>query len=298
MQKRFIAIDLGSNAVRLSVAASLSSGELVRESSYRVPLRLGEDVFSTGSISAATERKMVSVFLAFRYLIQFFEPTAYRACATSAMREALNGDYITQEILKKTGIRLEIISGKEEAQFLFANRAERILHKGSSLLYVDVGGGSTEISLIVRGIPLRSESFRIGAVRYLKGKVEDKEWDRLREYAKGLPVAQDTEFIGSGGNIEKLCELASGNDAFKALGRKELKEVIDKLESLSYEERIRQYKLKPDRADVIVPAGKIYYNIMKWLDLKEIQVPKVGVSDGILRSLAESNHTAGEPRYI
>lgn len=298
MQKRFIAIDLGSNAVRLSVAASLSSGELVRESSYRVPLRLGEDVFSTGSISSATERKMVSVFLAFRYLIQFFEPAAYRACATSAMREALNGDYITQEILKKTGIRLEIISGKEEAQFLFANRAERILHKGSSLLYVDVGGGSTEISLIVRGIPLRSESFRIGAVRYLKGKVEDKEWDRLREYAKDLPVAQDTEFIGSGGNIEKLRELAIGNEADKSLGRKELKDIIDRLESIPYEERIRKYGLKPDRADVIVPAGKIYYNIMKWLDLKEIQVPKVGVSDGILRSLAESNHTAGEPRYI
>ena len=298
MQKRFIAIDLGSNAVRLSVAASLSSGELVRESSYRVPLRLGEDVFSTGSISSATERKMVSVFLAFRYLIQFLEPAAYRACATSAMREALNGDYITQEILKKTGIRLEIISGKEEAQFLFANRAERILHKGSSLLYVDVGGGSTEISLIVRGIPLRSESFRIGAVRYLKGKVEDKEWDRLREYAKDLPVAQDTEFIGSGGNIEKLRELAIGNEADKSLGRKELKDIIDRLESIPYEERIRKYGLKPDRADVIVPAGKIYYNIMKWLDLKEIQVPKVGVSDGILRSLAENNHIAGEPRYI
>lgn len=298
MQKRFIAIDLGSNAVRLTVAATLPSGELVRESSYRVPLRLGEDVFSTGSISAPTEKKMVSVFLAFRYLIQFFEPVAYRACATSAMREARNGDYISQEILKKTGIRLEIISGKEEAQFLFANRAEKILHKGSSLLYIDVGGGSSELSLIVRGIPLRSESFRIGAVRSLKGKVDEQEWNRFREFAEKLPVAPDTEIIGSGGNIEKLRELALENNTDKSLGRKELKDIIDKLECVSYEERICKYRLKPDRADVIVPAGKIYYSVMKWLNLKEIQVPKIGVSDGILRSLAETNHFPSEPRYV
>lgn len=298
MTKRFIAVDLGSNAVRLTVAGLLPSGELARESSYRVPLRLGDDVFSTGLISEETEKRMTSVFLAFRYLIQFFEPVAYRACATSAMREALNGVSVAENIFKRTGVRLEIISGKEEAQFLFVNREDLLAKKGSSLLYIDVGGGSTEVSYIVRGIPLKSDSFRIGAVRSLKGKVTPAEQNRLAVFLSEVPANSETRVICTGGNIEKLKELCDSNEKNRTFSCKELKEVLDKLNKLSVEERIKEFCLKPDRADVIVPAGKIYYSILKKLDLKEFQVPKMGVSDGILRSLAEKHKNATEPRFV
>lgn len=287
MPESLIAIDLGSNAVRLIVASVLKSGELKRVSSYRVPLRLGDEVFSSGMISTSKIEQVISVFQAFKHLIDFFDPWAYRACATSAMREAGNAPEVVQMIREQTGISLEIISGEEEARLLLANRNEKIVPAGFSSLYIDVGGGSTEVSLIQEETTLKSASFRIGSIRSLNGKVAPEEWEYLRQWVQELPITPNTLAVGTGGNIGKLRDLSEESGKVTTLSRKKLKDLLDRLAALSYEERMGKYNLKPDRADVIVPAGQIYHSILKWLGLKEITIPMVGVSDGILRELAQ-----------
>lgn len=289
--ERVAAIDVGSNAVRLVVARIFREAgkDLVkREASYRIPLRLGEDVFVSGELGATKQEKLVEVFQAFHHLERFFAPRSLRACATSALREARNGEEVARLVRQKTGVPLEIISGSEEAALLFSCHLEEecALDQQESYLYIDVGGGSTELTLMEKGRPVLSESFRIGTVRTLQNKVDPAEWERVRDWLRALPGEQKpTAAIGCGGNIGKIFDLLDYQGDKQALSRKAIRELIEKLDSLSYAERMTRYGLKPDRADVIVPAGRIFLQVMHWAGLKGIYVPKVGIADGILYQL-------------
>ena len=287
---RLAAIDMGSNAVRLVIGrvhVTAKDRFLKREASYRIPLRLGDDVFRDGSIPAAKIEQLRQVFMGFQHLLAFFAPKAIRACSTSAMREASNGVAITEMLLAETGIRMEIISGKHEAELLFMNKFdEDTLDSRKTYLFVDVGGGSTELTLMDKGRPLASESFRIGTVRSLQGKVLESEHERLRKWVENMPHGMEpTLAIGTGGNIGKIYDMTEHSALDQKLSRRALREVLEKIESTGFEDRIRKLGLKPDRADVIVPAGRIYYQVMKIADIKDMVVPKVGVSDGILQEL-------------
>lgn len=288
---RFAAIDVGSNAIRLVIGRVYNSDKkppfLKREASYRVPLRLGDDVFREGAIPPAKVQQMVQVFQSFHHLLAFFAPVATHACATSAMREAVNGPAVVEQVLRATGIQLDIISGQREAELLFSNSFEEDgLDHNKPFLFIDVGGGSTEVTLMDKGKSLASESFRVGTVRSLQGMVAASELERMKSWVENMPhPVEPTKAIGTGGNIGKLFDMAEHSITEHSITRKVLKDTLEKIEALSYEERIEKLGLKPDRADVIVPAGKLYSQVMKWADIKEILVPKVGVSDGILQGL-------------
>ena len=287
---RFAACDVGSNAVRLVVSRVLGNTErfLQREASYRVPLRLGDEVFIDGSISSGNLSALVQVFKSFRLLIEFFKPEKLRACATSALREAENGREVAQRVWDESGVRLEIITGAEEARTLFSIHHEAGLSPARDYLYIDVGGGSTELTLLSEGRVIKSESFRIGGVRLLRSRVEASEWDRMKAWIDDLPRGiRLTEAIGTGGNISKIYDLVVGTPGGE-ISRRRIREVVQTLEPLSIEKRMREYGLKPDRADVIVPAGKVYYQVMKWADIKSMVVPKLGVADGLLAQMFEA----------
>jgi exopolyphosphatase / guanosine-5'-triphosphate,3'-diphosphate pyrophosphatase len=286
---RFAACDVGSNAIRLVISRVIGHLDrfLQREASYRVPLRLGEDSFKRGVLSEEKIDGLVEVFKAFRLLIGFFKPEKLRACATSAMREAQNGRAVVDRIWNDTGIRLEIITGAEEARTLFSNHLEAGLSPQKDYLYVDVGGGSTELTLLSEGKVIRSESFRIGGVRLLQTGVDASEWDRMKAFIDELPRGiRAIEAIGTGGNISKIYDLVVGTPGGQ-LSRRRIREVVQTLEPMDIEQRMRSYGLKPDRADVIVPAGKVYYQVMKWADIKAMLVPKLGVADGLLSQMFE-----------
>jgi len=284
--RRFVACDVGSNAVRLAVASVQGQPPfLVREASFRVPLRLGQDVFSTGGILNRTSDDLVEVFHAFSHLIGFFRPEAVRACATSAMREANNGEEVAARVRREAGIPLEIITGSDEAELILSLRADSAGDEGDDLLYIDVGGGSTELTWLRDGKPTAAESFRIGGVRILSGRTAASEWERMHAWIDHLPRGiRPVSAVGTGGNIEKLHELALGETS-EPLTRHRLHEILDSLEPLGVEERMREFRLKPDRADVIVPAGRVYHQVLKWAGIRSISVPKAGLVDGILQRL-------------
>ena len=282
--RRFAAIDVGSNAVRLALAGVQGHPPfLVREASFRVPLRLGKDVFANGKVHERTADDLVEVFKGFWHLIAFFRVESVRACATSAMREAKNGEDVAARVRHEAKIPLEIISGAVEAELILALREKE--DDGSDHLYIDVGGGSTELTWLRDGKPLAAESFRIGGVRILSGHLDDTEWDRMHDWIDGLERGiRPVSAVGTGGNIEKLHELSLG-DTEEPLTRHRLREILESLEPLSVEERMREYRLKPDRADVIVPAGRVYHQVLKWANIRTIAVPKAGLADGILQGL-------------
>lgn len=284
---RLAACDVGSNALRLVVAAVVGEQDafLQREASYRVPLRLGDEAFTSGVLAEDTIESLVEVFKAFRLLLNFFKPVKLRACATSAMREAENGMAVCDRVWRESGIRLEIITGGEEARTLFSNHLEAGLSPQKDYLYVDVGGGSTELTLLSEGRVMRSESFRIGGVRLLRSRVDPLEWERMKSWIEDLPRGIRTiDAIGTGGNISKIYDLVVGTPG-GTLSRRRIREVVESLEPMDLEQRMRAFGLKPDRADVIVPAGKVYHQVMKWADIKGMVVPKIGVADGILSQM-------------
>ena len=260
----FAAIDIGSNAVRLLIKQleNPESTVLTKVQLVRVPLRLGFDVFSKGYISDEKKKDMVRLMKAFRQLMKIYRVDVYRACATSAMRDAANGREIIESIYKATGIGIDIIDGKEEAAIIYGNHIEKNNGLDGNLLYVDVGGGSTETNLISEGRLIFSASYNIGTVRMLNGSVRDSEWERLGSDLKGLvPTYPGIDLIGSGGNIH------------------------ESLASLTVEERIERYDLKPDRADVIVPAARIFLTIAETVAAGYIYIPMIGLSDGIIDGL-------------
>lgn len=290
---KFGAIDIGSNAVRLLVeeVRRTPSGRVhVEKVSFtRVPLRLGDDVFETGTIGPAKSEALVKTMKAFWYLMDVHGVENYLACATSAMREAENGKALRNWVKRKANIDIEIIDGKREADLIFGGFTT-VAGMGSTgdFLYIDVGGGSTEVTLIRNGLRLRSQSFKLGTVRALKDRIPDGEWDAVASFVEQVTGEEDALLsIGTGGNINRLHRLAGG-PRFEPISRERLREVHDQVKALTYEERMEQLGMKPDRADVIVPAGDIYLRVMELAGSDQILVPKVGLSDGmILAQFAE-----------
>ena len=290
----YAAIDIGSNAVRLlikEIKEEQGKAHFSKVLMLRVPLRLGFDVFDIGKISEKKEKNMIRLMKAFRHLMTIYDVKHCRACATSAMRDAKNGMDIIKQIEKKTGVHIDIIDGQEEAKIIYNNHVEHMEDQKGNYMYVDVGGGSTEINLLSEGQLVCSRSYNIGTVRMLNNAVKDSEWERLKndlaELAKSYP---QTNIIGSGGNINKLYRLADKKNKKKmTMQVSVLQELHTRLKALSLEERMEQFGMKPDRADVIIPAGEIFLTIANIIGASYIHVPVIGLSDGIIDELYLQN---------
>lgn len=286
--QKIAAIDIGSNAVRLlisSVDETAEGTQFKKVLLVRMPLRLGEDSFSVGKITELRARKLIKVMKAFKNLMEVHEVESYRACATAAMREAKNGKRLVAKIKEKTKIDIEIIDGSIEAKMIYESHMADRLDIANNYLYVDVGGGSTEISVIVKGEMAASKSFNIGTIRILRKKVSDEEMTAMKDFlidvkAKYAPI----EIIGSGGNINKLHRLAKLNKE-EILNISKLEDIYDKLKKLTIEERMERYDMNLDRADVIIPASEIFIHIAAITGIKEIYVPTFGLVDGIVHKL-------------
>ncbi len=286
---KFAAIDIGSNAVRLifiNIYETPAGPQFIKDAMYRVALRLGEEAFLKGKISKTKEAEMLSTMKAFRHLIDIHKPIQIMACATSAMRDAKNAKEIVQKIYKKTGIQIQIISGQKEAELILSNHVEKFqLESDKNYLYIDVGGGSTELILLSKGKLVDKWSFNIGTLRMTLGKVREKHWKELDvwvDHFKGK--YQPLYGIGSGGNINTIQK--------HFVKRKEqdvhfddLSLTLKSLENLTIDERILKYGFRPDRADVIVPAAKIFMHIMARLNIDTLFVPKVGLGDGMIHEM-------------
>lgn len=286
---KYAAIDIGSNAVRLLISNIIEEKDkptIFRKSSLvRVPIRLGADVFLNSEISAESTQRMVDTMQAFALLMKSHRVDKFKACATSAMREANNGRDVSRLILKKTGIPIDIIEGEEEAAIIAATDLHAFIDNNKTYLYVDVGGGSTEFSVIHNGEKTVSKSFKIGTVRLLNDIVKKETWQELEVWIKRQTEDYEkVDVIGSGGNINKIFKI-SGKAIGKPLTYFYLTSYYNMLQSHSYEERITQLDLNQDRADVIIPATRIYLSAMKWSGAKDIYVPKIGLADGIIKSV-------------
>ena len=287
--KKYAAIDIGSNAVRLLIAIIIEEeGKPTRfkkSSLVRVPIRLGADVFLKNTISNENKRRLKDTMMAFKLLMKSHKVEKYKACATSAMREAANGNEIAQEIFEHSKIQIDIIDGEEEAAIIAETDLHEYIDNDRNYVYVDVGGGSTEFSIIHNGEKVTSKSFRIGTVRLLNDIVKRETWLELENWIKANTAKYDkVDVIGSGGNINKIFKI-SGKAIGKPLTYFYLSTYYHTLKSYSYEERITELDLNQDRADVIIPAMQIYLSAMKWSKAKHIYVPKIGLSDGIIKSL-------------
>ena len=253
----------------------------------RVPLRLGFDVFALGELSENKAVKLRRLMKAFRQLMKIYEVTDYRACATSAMRDARNGKTVIKKILKDTGIRIEIIDGQEEARIIYNNHIECLEDRTGNYIYVDVGGGSTEINLLTNGVLVQSLSYNIGTVRMLSDAVKEETWSQMENDLIRLTDSfTDINIIGSGGNINKLYRLAEKKDKKQQrMPISSLRSMYEKLAPLTPEQRMKEFELKADRADVIVPAAKIFLIIAEIVKAEYIHVPVIGLADGIIDSL-------------
>lgn len=286
---QFAAIDIGSNAVRLlisNVFENASQTTFKKQSLIRVPLRLGADAFLYKHIPKEKQEEFVQAMHAFRHLLNIYKPIKIRALATSAFREADNGQALAERVLLETGINIEIVSGKEEAEVVYANGLRENMDADKSYIYMDIGGGSTELTFFHNHEAIASRSFNIGSIRLLMNSVSDATWDEMKSWVKDIKgeINGEISLIGSGGNVNKYCKLLM-KDYGEALGYGEIYALYKRLKDLSTEQRIQMLYLNPDRADVIVPAGKIFTSIMRWSDAKIAYVPKIGVSDGIIKML-------------
>lgn len=287
----YAAIDIGSNAVRLLIKSidreAVQEKKIKKVMMLRVPLRLGFDVFSIGELSEKKADKLRRLMKAFRQLMKIYDVDDYRACATSAMRDARNGRTIIKKIEKDTGIRIEIIDGQEEARMIYNNHIECMEDRLGNYMYVDVGGGSTEINLLTNGELVWSVSYNIGAVRMLSNAVKEGTWQQMEEeLMKVTEGVAAINIIGSGGNINKLFRLADKKDKkLQRLPVSSLQTVYDVLKPLTPEERVEAFSLKQDRADVIVPAAEIFLKIAEVVHAEYIYVPVIGLSDGIIDNL-------------
>ena len=287
----YAAIDIGSNAVRLLIKSidreAVQEKKIKKVMMLRVPLRLGFDVFSIGELSEKKADKLRRLMKAFRLLMIIYDVDDYRACATSAMRDARNGRTIIKKIEKDTGIRIEIIDGQEEARMIYNNHIECMEDRLGNYMYVDVGGGSTEINLLTNGELVWSVSYNIGTVRMLSNAVKEGTWQQMEEeLMKVTEGVAAINIFGSGGNINKLFRLADKKDKkLQRLPVSSLQTVYDVLKPLTPEERVEAFSLKQDRADVIVPAAEIFLKIAEVVHAEYIYVPVIGLSDGIIDNL-------------
>ena len=293
--EKLAGIDIGSNAIRLLVANVITEKNnehpsFKKSALVRVPIRLGADTFLKGNISEENKNRMIKALEAFKLLMEVHGVQNYYACATSAMREAKNGKEVVQEIFEKTNVKINLIDGKKEAAIIFSTDLTNIIENDKSYVYVDVGGGSTEITIFSNGKIINSKSFKIGTVRLLNKQKSFKEvWEHMEVWIKANTQKMHKPIlIGSVGNINKIFKL-SGKPIGKPLSLIYMKAQYHFLKKMSFEERITELDLNPDRADVIIPATKIYLSAMKWSSAKKIYVPKIGLADGIVKSLYFKN---------
>lgn len=287
--KKYAAIDIGSNAMRLLIANIVEQNEketqFNKSSLVRVPIRLGQDAFTVGSISEENIDRMCDAMKAFTLLMKVHKVEQYKAFATSAMREAYNGKEVSEIIKKKTGIKIEIIDGKKEAAIIASSDLHTLIKTDKTYLFVDVGGGSTEFTLFSDGKMIISRSFKAGTVRLLNDMVHELVWDEIEKWIRSNTEEYDeVTLIGSGGNINKLFKM-SGKSEDKPLSYIYMNSQYSFLNSLTYEQRISELGLNSDRADVIIPATRIYLNAMKWSGARNIYVPKIGLADGIVKAM-------------
>ena len=287
--EKYAAIDIGSNAIRLLIVTVIEQEgrppQFKKTSLVRVPIRLGADVFLEDRISDENYKRMVDAMNAYMLLMKTHKVKRYRACATSAMREANNGQEIAKKIKEETGIDIQIIDGKDEAAIIASTDLRDIIDDNKVFLYVDVGGGSTEFTVFANGKNVASQSFKLGTVRILNDMVRKSEWDDVKDWIKEHTKKYDrVNCLGSGGNINSIYK-GSGKKIGKPLSYFYLSSFYQRLKSYTYHERIFELQMNPDRADVIVPATRIYLSAMKWSKSKNIFVPKIGLSDGIIKSL-------------
>ena len=289
---RYAAIDIGSNAVRLLIAditRTEKGFEFKKNTLVRVPLRLGDDAFLDHAISERKMDDLIKTMIAFKNLMDVYHVSKYLACATSAMREAENGKDVIKKIKKFANIDLEIIEGQREANIIYANHIEQNLDINKSYLYIDVGGGSTELSVFVNKAPIASKSFDIGTIRILDNQDKEETWEEMRVWVKEhTRNLKNLAGIGTGGNINKLFKMSEEKEGMP-LSFQKLKSMYNDLNSHSLKERIQVFGLNPDRADVIIPAAEIFITLMKWTGVKQVYVPRVGMADGIINLLIEEN---------
>lgn len=287
--RKFAAIDIGSNAIRLlinNVIEQKDKPTLFKKSELvRVPVRLGEDSFLRGEISDSSLKRLIKTMQSFDLLMQVYGVEKYMACATSALREARNGQEVIERVQQESNIKIDIIDGKREAAIIASTDLKDVIKTDRLYLYVDVGGGSTEFTIFDKGAPVVSRSFEIGTVRILNNLVKDTVWDDIKAWI-ALHIGQDrlVEIIGSGGNINKLHKM-SGRKIGQPLSYIWLNAQYHFLNSMEYEDRIAELGLNQDRADVIIPATKIFLNAAKWSKAKKIHVPKIGLADGMIKTL-------------
>lgn len=284
------AIDIGSNAARLLICEVTTLGKecrFDRLNFLRIPLRLGFDVFAKGVIGTRRKKMLIETIDVFARLIRIHEVDHYIACATSAMRDAENAKEIIKEIRQQTGIGIDVISGDLEAEIIYENHIAEGLDAGHSYLYIDVGGGSTELTFYHRSEVVFQRSFNVGAIRMLTEHLDDSVWQEMKQFLREFARKYDqVTAIGSGGNINKLASLVNGK-SLKPISIETVRDMHKELSELSVDERMLRYKLKRDRADVIVPALLIYSHLMKWGGIQEIYVPKIGLADGLIHHLHE-----------
>lgn len=284
--KKFAAIDVGSNAIRVLISNIIESKEGVyfqKNALVRAPIRLGEDSFTLGEISKKNIKRMVKAMRAFKLLMKVHGVSHYQAFATSALREANNSIEVIDQIKKKAGIKIEIIDGRKEAEVISYSKLSEFLNSQKTFLFVDVGGGSTEFTIINEGKRISSKSFKIGTVRLINDLVDDRVWKAIQGWIeKNAKPYRKITLIGSGGNINKLFKLSNIKEG-KPLSLIKLNQIYLELESLTYEERLLKFELNPDRADVIIPAAKIYLKSLEWSGGQKIYVPKFGLSDGMIK---------------
>ena len=281
-------IDIGSNAIRLLISNVFSvNGKLhhTKNSLYRVQLRLGDDSFNKGIISPQNLDKLKSTLKSFKFLMDVNDVKKYLAYATSAMRSISNAEKLLKSLEIETGVKVEIITGKKESEIVAKNDISTHIGKTKNYCFIDVGGGSTEVVIYKKGEFYKSKSFKIGGVRLINGLVEDSTWKEFELWLKSHAVElKKLKIIGIGGNINKIYKL-SGVKYTKPLERKRFKKTLVRLENMSYTKKLTKLKLNPDRIDVIVPAGKIYFFMMKTLGIKEIYVPRIGLADGMVNEI-------------
>ena len=284
--KKFAAIDIGSNAIRILIANIIQTEHNVvfqRNSLIRSPVRLGEDSFTLGEISPKSLKRFVKTMKAFKLLMNIHGVSHYKAFATSALREANNSSYVIKTVKKKAGIKVEIIDGTKEAEIIFNSKISEFINTQKTFLFVDVGGGSTEFTFINEGNHIVSKSFKIGTVRLINNLIDDRVWVGIEKWIKKNSMKYDKiTLMGSGGNINKLFKLSNIKEG-KPLSKIKLSQLFNQLEKLNYEHRILKFELNPDRADVIVPAARIYLKALEWSGGQKIYVPRFGLSDGMIK---------------
>ena len=292
--KKFAAIDIGSNAIRILIANIIQTEHNVvfqKNSLIRSPVRLGEDSFTLGEISPKSLKRFVKTMKAFKLLMNIHGVSHYKAFATSALREANNSSYVIKTVKKKAGIKVEIIDGTKEAEIIFNSKISEFINTRKTFLFVDVGGGSTEFTFINEGNHVISKSFKIGTVRLINNLVDDRVWIGIENWIKKNSMKYEKiTLMGSGGNINKLFKLSNIKEG-KPLSKIKLSQLFMQLEKLNYEERVLKFELNPDRADVIVPAARIYLKALEWSGGQKIYVPRFGLSDGMIKYMYENLNT-------